>query len=46
MRKNGLEWVYRVLTEPKRYARRYARNTEFLWLALLDWLGIYKPPRK
>lgn len=46
MRKNGLEWVYRVITEPRRYARRYARNTEFLWLALLDWLGIYKPPRK
>jgi exopolysaccharide biosynthesis WecB/TagA/CpsF family protein len=44
MRHNGLEWVYRVVTEPRRYARRYARNTEFLWLALLDGLGLYRPP--
>ena len=44
MRRNGLEWVHRVLTEPRRYARRYARNTEFLWLAVLDGLGFYKAP--
>jgi N-acetylglucosaminyldiphosphoundecaprenol N-acetyl-beta-D-mannosaminyltransferase len=44
MRNTGLEWVYRVLTEPGRYARRYARNTEFLRLGLLDWLGAYKAP--
>jgi exopolysaccharide biosynthesis WecB/TagA/CpsF family protein len=42
MRQNGLEWVYRVITEPRRYALRYARNTEFLWLALLDRLGLYR----
>jgi exopolysaccharide biosynthesis WecB/TagA/CpsF family protein len=45
MRHNGLEWVYRVATEPRRYALRYARNTEFLWLALLDGLRLYKLPR-
>jgi len=45
MRRNGLEWVYRVLTEPRRYGRRYARNTEFMWLAFLDRLGLYKAPR-
>jgi len=44
MRHNGLEWVYRVATEPRRYVRRYARNTEFLWLALLDALRLYRPP--
>jgi N-acetylglucosaminyldiphosphoundecaprenol N-acetyl-beta-D-mannosaminyltransferase len=44
MRRNGLEWVYRVVTEPRRYLRRYARNTEFLWLALLDRFDLYKPP--
>jgi exopolysaccharide biosynthesis WecB/TagA/CpsF family protein len=44
MRHNGLEWIYRVATEPRRYLRRYARNTEFLWLALLDGLGFYRWP--
>ncbi|MFL6726579.1 MAG: WecB/TagA/CpsF family glycosyltransferase [Sphingomicrobium sp.] len=44
MRHNGFEWIYRVVTEPRRYALRYARNTEFLWLALLDGLGLYRPP--
>jgi exopolysaccharide biosynthesis WecB/TagA/CpsF family protein len=44
MRHNGLEWIYRVITEPRRYARRYLRNTEFLWLALLDGFGLYRPP--
>jgi N-acetylglucosaminyldiphosphoundecaprenol N-acetyl-beta-D-mannosaminyltransferase len=45
MRQRGFEWLYRVVTEPRRYARRYAKNTEFLWLALLDRFGLYKPPR-
>jgi exopolysaccharide biosynthesis WecB/TagA/CpsF family protein len=44
MRKRGLEWLYRVVTEPRRYARRYARNTEFFWLALLDRFGLYRAP--
>ena len=44
MRHNGLEWIYRVITEPRRYGLRYARNTEFLWLALLDRFGLYDPP--
>jgi N-acetylglucosaminyldiphosphoundecaprenol N-acetyl-beta-D-mannosaminyltransferase len=26
MRRSGLEWVYRLLQEPKRLARRYLRN--------------------
>jgi N-acetylglucosaminyldiphosphoundecaprenol N-acetyl-beta-D-mannosaminyltransferase len=44
MRHNGLEWIYRVVTEPRRYARRYARNTEFFWLAFLDGIGLYRSP--
>jgi exopolysaccharide biosynthesis WecB/TagA/CpsF family protein len=44
MTQNGLEWVYRMATEPRRYWRRYARQMEFLWLILLDRLGLYRPP--
>ena len=44
MRHNGLEWIYRVATEPRRYVRRYARNTEFFWLAFLDGIGLYRSP--
>ena len=44
MTQNGLEWVYRMTTEPRRYWRRYTRQLEFLWLVLLDKLGLYRPP--
>lgn len=44
MRRSGLEWVYRVVTEPRRYARRYVRASEFIWFVLLDRLGIYRDP--
>lgn len=44
MTRNGLEWVYRVTTEPKRYWRRYLRDMEFFWLILLDRLGLYRHP--
>ncbi|MCW2350335.1 WecB/TagA/CpsF family glycosyltransferase [Sphingobium sp. B12D2B] len=44
MNRNGLEWVYRMVTEPRRYWRRYARTMEFFWLVLADWLGLYRPP--
>ena len=44
MTKNGLEWLYRITTEPRRYWRRYFRDTEFFWLVLLDWLGHYRAP--
>lgn len=40
----GLEWLYRVVTEPKRYGRRYLRDLEFFWLVMLDRLGWYRPP--
>ena len=44
MTRNGLEWLYRITTEPKRYWRRYFRDMEFFWLVLLDGFGLYRPP--
>lgn len=44
MTRSGLEWVYRITTEPRRYWRRYLRDLEFFWLVLLDGLGFYKSP--
>jgi exopolysaccharide biosynthesis WecB/TagA/CpsF family protein len=44
MTRNGLEWVYRITTEPKRYWRRYTRTLEFFWLVLFDRFGLYRPP--
>jgi exopolysaccharide biosynthesis WecB/TagA/CpsF family protein len=44
MTRNGLEWVYRMATEPRRYWRRYTRTVEFFWLVLLDRFALYRPP--
>ena len=44
MTRNGLEWVYRITTEPRRYWRRYLRDIEFFWLVLKDGLGLYRSP--
>lgn len=44
MNRNGLEWVYRMVTEPKRYWRRYARTMEYFWLVVADKFGLYKAP--
>lgn len=44
MTRNGLEWLYRITTEPKRYWRRYFRDLEFFWLVLLDGFGWYRAP--
>ncbi len=44
LRRIGMEWSYRVFTEPGRYMKRYVRNSRFLWWMLLDWLGRYKDP--
>lgn len=43
-RRIGLEWAYRVVTEPRRYLSRYVRNSEFVWHALRDGLGRYRDP--
>ncbi len=44
MTRNGLEWVFRITTEPKRYWRRYLRDMEYFWLLLRDALGRYRSP--
>jgi exopolysaccharide biosynthesis WecB/TagA/CpsF family protein len=44
MTRTGLEWVYRITTEPRRYWRRYLRDLEYFWLLLLDGLGLYRSP--
>ena len=44
MSRAGLEWAHRVATQPRRYGRRYLRNTEFFWLLLVDGMGRYKSP--
>ena len=44
MNRNGLEWVFRMTTEPRRYWRRYARTLEYFWLVLLDRFGLYRAP--
>jgi N-acetylglucosaminyldiphosphoundecaprenol N-acetyl-beta-D-mannosaminyltransferase len=44
MQRSGLEWLFRLLTEPRRLWRRYlVNNPVFLWLVLLQLLG--KAPR-
>lgn len=41
----GLEWMYRLLSEPKRLARRYLiDDLPFIWLLLRQRLGVYRPP--
>jgi exopolysaccharide biosynthesis WecB/TagA/CpsF family protein len=44
MRRLGLEWAYRVLSEPRRYGRRYLRNARFLWWMAQDRAGQYRDP--
>lgn len=44
MNRNGLEWVFRMVTEPRRYWRRYFRTLEFFGLVLLDRIGAYRAP--
>jgi len=39
MQRNGLEWLHRLLQDPRRLATRYlATNTLFIWAVLLDSL--------
>jgi len=41
MQRHGLEWLFRLLSEPRRLWRRYLlHNPRFLWLFFLDWLGL------
>jgi N-acetylglucosaminyldiphosphoundecaprenol N-acetyl-beta-D-mannosaminyltransferase len=41
MQRSGLEWVFRLFSEPRRLWRRYLRNNPlFVWQVLLQGLGL------
>lgn len=43
MRQSGLEWLFRLIQEPRRLWRRYLiYNPLFVWLLLGQWLGFRK----
>jgi N-acetylglucosaminyldiphosphoundecaprenol N-acetyl-beta-D-mannosaminyltransferase len=42
-RQCGMEWLYRVLTEPRRYAWRYVLNTQLAWWLLREKLRGPRP---
>ncbi len=45
MVKSGLEWLYRLLQEPGRLAKRYlVDDLPFLWLMVKQKLGMYRNP--
>jgi exopolysaccharide biosynthesis WecB/TagA/CpsF family protein len=45
MQKAGIEWLFRLLREPRRLWRRYLlENTPFLWLLLKQKLGLNVTP--
>ncbi|HPH95729.1 MAG TPA: WecB/TagA/CpsF family glycosyltransferase [Anaerolineaceae bacterium] len=41
MQRSGLEWLFRLMTEPKRLWKRYLyNNPQFIWLVMLQQLGL------
>jgi N-acetylglucosaminyldiphosphoundecaprenol N-acetyl-beta-D-mannosaminyltransferase len=47
IQRSGFEWLYRMLSEPRRLWPRYSRVVpRFLYLVLLDWLGRRGPRRR
>ncbi|MBF2002358.1 MAG: WecB/TagA/CpsF family glycosyltransferase [Synechococcales cyanobacterium M58_A2018_015] len=41
----GLEWLYRLLSEPRRLWRRYlVEGPAFFWFALLQMINLYEDP--
>ena len=44
MTRNGIEWIYRITTEPNRYWRRYLRDLWYFWWLCTDLFRIYKNP--
>lgn len=43
MQKIGLEWLYRLVTEPRRLWRRYLyHNPRFIFIAIVDLLGFLR----
>jgi N-acetylglucosaminyldiphosphoundecaprenol N-acetyl-beta-D-mannosaminyltransferase len=45
MRENGLEWLYRLCSEPRRLWHRYiVYGSQFIWLLVLESLGLKEFP--
>ena len=45
MQRSGLEWLFRLLTEPRRLWRRYLLNNPlFVWYVALQMLGLRRIP--
>jgi N-acetylglucosaminyldiphosphoundecaprenol N-acetyl-beta-D-mannosaminyltransferase len=45
MQRSGLEWLFRLLSEPRRLWRRYVLGyPRFIWLVFLQKIGILKYP--
>jgi N-acetylglucosaminyldiphosphoundecaprenol N-acetyl-beta-D-mannosaminyltransferase len=43
MQSSGLQWLYRMVMEPRRLAGRYLRNNpRFIWLSYLQLAGLRK----
>jgi N-acetylglucosaminyldiphosphoundecaprenol N-acetyl-beta-D-mannosaminyltransferase len=43
MKRSGLQWLFRMFSEPRRLSGRYLRNNpRFLWLICLQLLGLRK----
>lgn len=44
LQRMGLEWLFRLLSEPRRLGRRYAQYPRFVWLAAGQILGLKRYP--
>jgi N-acetylglucosaminyldiphosphoundecaprenol N-acetyl-beta-D-mannosaminyltransferase len=44
MQRSGLEWLFRLLSEPRRLWRRYIQYPKFVVLAVLQRVGVLKFP--
>lgn len=45
MSNSGLEWLYRLLCEPRRLWKRYlVKDPQFVWLVLMQKLNLYQSP--
>jgi N-acetylglucosaminyldiphosphoundecaprenol N-acetyl-beta-D-mannosaminyltransferase len=41
MKRAGLQWLYRLIKEPKRHWRRYLlSNPKFVWIAFVQLAGL------
>jgi N-acetylglucosaminyldiphosphoundecaprenol N-acetyl-beta-D-mannosaminyltransferase len=45
MSKMGIEWLFRIYSDPKRLWKRYlVEDLPFFWLVIQQKLGLYRPP--